>query len=366
MLGGYAFNEDQVSDRSIQFFDIDLVGTYDLLVDAQIQNLDRTGYALFGDLIWRPTDWLELSAGLRYADESVDSNAKLDFALTEGGIDLIKVVASPQGSIDDSNLSPTASVRVNLTEDISAYARYAQGFRAGGFPLAPASPISNVPFESETSDNYEVGMNGALLDSALEFDVSLFLIRIDDQQLTTIVFFNDDPNLPIASVGNAGESESAGFEAVFTVRPNRYLEVTASIGHTDAKYTDYLDTVGADRSGEAYPFVPRWTVQIGANLAFPVGDGGELALQAQWRQIDNILSGSGVDIDLQFPVDSYDVLDFRASYIRERLQLDVFVDNARDEYYETRVFNAFFFAEPRPFSIVGPPRRVGARLTYYL
>lgn len=364
LAGVYGFREKQISDRSIQFSDIDLAGGSDLLVDAQVQNLDRSGFALFADVIWNPNDWLEFGAGVRYAEEKVDSQAELDFVLRNNGVDLVHVVASPSGKLKDSNVSPTASVRVKVSDDISIYGRYARGFRAGGFPLAPASPISNNAFESEVSDNYEIGIKGNVLESAIDFDLSLFKIDISDQQLTTIVFFNNDPNLAIASVGNAGESTSEGLELNVNFHLTDNFELNTSVGYTDAKYTDYIDTVGQNRAGEAFPFVPEMTALIGATWVTSAGDWGEWEINAQYRYVDEILSGSGVDIDLQFPVDSYNVVDLRASLYKDDWRLDFFVDNAGDKFIETRVFNSFFFNEPRPFSVVLPPRKAGVRFTY--
>jgi len=365
LAGAYVFREEQRSDRYIRFHDIDLAlpGT-SLLVDKQIQNLERSGYAVFADVIWNPNDWLELGFGARFAKETVKSQAELDFALLLGDLPLAVVNDSPTGKLDDDNISPTASARIKLSDDISLYGRYARGFRAGGFPLAPASPISNTGFNSEISDNYELGIKGNLFDGQVDFDLALFRIDISDQQLTTIVFFNGDPNLPVAAVGNAGESRSEGAELNLNWNVSDSFSINASAGYTDAAYTQYIDTLGDDRSGESFPYVPKVNALLGATWSFDISNGAELELNAQYRYVDEILSGSGVDIDLQFPVDSYDVLDLRASVYKDDWRVDVFVENARDEFIETRVFNSFFFSEQRPFSIVLPPRKAGVRFTY--
>jgi len=359
LVGVYGFSEEHVQDRIYQLPEVDVFPA-GIFIDAQIQELERTGVAAYVDFAWRPMQDLELSAGLRFSDESVDSKVTLDFTLPG----IITIVDAGSDTISDSEVSPTASIRYSWTPSLTSYARYARGYRAGGFPLAPASASTNISFTSEVSDNYEIGLKGNLFDNKVSFDLALFSIDITDQQLSTIVFLNGDPNLPVASVGNAGESSSDGFEANITVHPTESLVLSANFGMTDATYDRYIDTVGADRSGENFPFVPKETVQLSAAYTVPVGALGDLELFAAYRYVGDILSGSGVDVDIQFEVESYDIIDLRASLIKDNWRIDAFIDNVADDFIETRVFNAFFYAAPRPFSIVLPPRRAGLRFTY--
>ncbi len=358
IVGGYAFAEDSETRRRLQFQDL-IFGA--LLVDAQDQKLDRSGYALFADAVWEITDRLEIQAGVRYADESVDSEITLDFNAPLIGLDVDEVGT---GTVSDSNFSPAASIRYNITDDLTTYFRYARGFRAGGFPAAPATAVTNISFQSETSDNYEFGLKGNLANGRFKFDLSLFQIDITDQQVTTLVFINDDPNLPVASVDNAGRSRSKGFEANFTARPTSNLEFGANVGYVNAEFIEYTDTVGADRSGESLPFVPEWTAQAFGTYTISLGNWGDLDLTAKYRYVDDILSGSGVDIDQQFEVSSYDVFDVSAALNSGDWRFEIFVDNITNDFNETRVFNAFFFEAPRPFSIVLPPRRAGVKVSY--
>lgn len=359
LIGAYIFKEDSLTDRSYGLADVDAFPG-GIFIDKQIQDISRNGYALFTDVTWQPTDKIELSAGVRFSDESVDSDVTLDFTLPG----ILTVVENGTASISETNVSPTASLRYKFTDEITGYARYARGYRAGGFPYAPASASTNISFEAELSDNYEIGLKGGVMDNRLRFDISAFQVDISDQQLSTIVFLNDDPNLPVASVGNAGKSRSKGFEVQIQASPAANFDLSANIGLTDAKYIDYVDTVGQSRAGEEFPYVPKWTAQLSASYTFDLGDTGDLTVGASYRYVDKTLSGSGVDVDVQFPVDSYDLIDLTASLERGNWTVDVFVDNLTNDFVETRVFNAFFYAQPRPFSIVLPPRRIGARVSY--
>ena len=102
---------------------------------------------------------------------------------------------------------------------------------------------------------------------------------------------------------NAGESSSKGFEIDLTAQLSDNFNFSATYGQTDAEYDKYIDTVGADRSGERFPFVPEPTFSLQAVYSIPLSCSGNIDLIAKHRSVDDILSGSGVDIDLQFEVD---------------------------------------------------------------
>lgn len=358
IVGVYAFSEDSATRRLIKFQDL-VFGA--LLVDAQDQTLERSGFAAFADFVWRITDRFELGAGVRYNDEDIDSHIVVDFTAPLIGLDIDE---SGTDSTGDSDVSAMFSVRYNVSDNVSIYGRYAEGFRAGGFPVAPATVATNIPFDSETSTTIEIGTKGSYLDGRLRFDLSIFDIDIKDQQLTTLVFIDDDPNLPVASVDNAGESSSRGFEVTLATQITDNFDFSATYGYTDAQYDVYIDTVGNDRSGERFPYVPEQTFSAHAGYNIPLSDISDLELIAKYRYIGDILSGSGVDIDTQFEVDSYDVLDLAVRYSRENWMVELFVDNVTDDFIETRVANTYFFAVPRTFSVVLPPRRAGIRIAY--
>lgn len=357
IVGAYGFSEDSDTRRLIKFQDI-VFGS--LLVDAQDQSLSRSGFALFTDVVWHLTDNLELNVGVRYTEEDVESDVVLDFVAP-----VIGLVVDESGSAktDDDNISSTVALRYSFSDNMSVYGRFAQGFRAGGFPVAPAGLATNIAFNSETTETFEFGIKGSALDGRLRYDLAYFNIDIQDQQVTTLVFINDDPNLPVASVDNAGESTSRGFEANLSAQVTERIALSASYGYTDAEYDSYVDTVGVDRSGEKFPFVPEQTFSLEASYVMPFKD-GDLGFILKYRFVDEQLSGSGVDIDRQFKVDSYDLLDVAVRYTDDSWTAEFFVDNVSDDFIETRVFNAFFFAEDRPFSIVLPPRRAGIRVAY--
>ncbi|MEZ5737444.1 MAG: TonB-dependent receptor [Novosphingobium sp.] len=365
IIGGYLFREKHLQLRRYDLRNI-LQFPGGITVFNQDQDLKRDGWALFADGTYTLFDKLDLNVGVRYGRETAKSDIVLDFVIYDllgPGLDYA-AAGMATGKLTEDSFTPSASLTYRWSRYFSTYARYARGFRAGGFPLAPADTATNLPFHGEKTENFELGAKANLFGGMLSFDAALYLINLTNQQVSSILFLNGDPDLPVAAVVNAGKSRSKGFEFSSTVRPVNGLTLSADVGYVQAKYREYIDTVGASRAGERFPFVPEWTVNASATYRFPVTDAIDLELFGSYRYVSDILSGSGVDIDVQFPVKGYSIGDIRASLISDPWKLDFFVDNVTDNYVETRVWNAFFFLEPRPFSVLLPPRRAGVRFSY--
>lgn len=363
LAGLYAFDE---RDDTFRHYDFATVPIFTgIHVDVQDQRIKRRGYAAFGEVSYDPVDRLEVTAGLRYSWEKVDSRFVVDAAVPDlfgPGVDYV-IAGTDRRWVRFTNLSPMVSLRYAIRDALSVYARFARGFRAGGFPRAPADMLSNAPFKAESSDNYEVGLKGEVLDGRIGFDLAGFRIDITDQQLIDIALLEGD--VPIAIVSNAGKSRSRGFEASVSLRPLAGLVVSAGVGYTDARYRRYVDPSGRDRGGEPFPFTPRWTSSISSDYAVPLGRGWTAFLGGTFSRVGAIRSGTGVAPDLQFPVPAYSQLDLRAGVEKGGWRIDAHADNVTDNYIVTRVFNSFFFPDPpaRPHAMVKPPRRLGIRVT---
>jgi iron complex outermembrane receptor protein len=365
LVGVYGFKERHVQERTLNLPN----GTIfpgGVRTDAQDQTIRRSGVAGFADLIYTLFGRLDLEAGVRLSRETVKEHFVLDLSLPNlfgPGVDL-NFTADEREQLTFNEVSPTLAATFRWTPNFTTYARFAEGYRAGGFPLAPVGADANRPYRPESSYNYEIGLKADFMRHRGHLDIAVFYIDIRNQQLATILFLNDNPNLPVAAVGNAGRSRSQGFEASFDIMPTEGLTLAANVGYTDATYRNYVDTTGMQRAGERFPYVPRWTASLSTNYSFPISDGLNLDLFGRYRFVDDIVSGTGIEGDLQFPVDSYEVVDVRAGIGNGAWQLDAFVDNLFDKYIETRVYNVNFFPTSRVFAIVAPPRRAGIRASY--
>jgi len=364
LVGAYGFIE---KNRQRRFAELPTIPTLTgISIDRQDQRIKSHGYAAFGQVSWKPVEPLELTAGLRYSWEKSTSDYNIHYRvpnLLGPGVDF-ELTDRSHRNVSFDNVSPTASIRYAVTGGLSIYARYAKGFRAGGFGPAPGDDASNLPYKAETSENYEAGIKGDLFGRMLSFDIAGFYIDLSDQQLQTIV--RSTSGVPLAAVANAGKSRSKGFEGSLTVRPIDGLSVSGNVGYTDAYYIVYIDAAGKSRAGEAFPFVPKWTASGDVEYSWNISEDWSASVGGSYSYFGKMLSGTGVDTSLQFALDGYDRIDLRAGVSYRNLTLDVYAQNITDNYNITRIFNSFFFPDPpaRPFAVVAPPRQIGGRLTW--
>ena len=89
------------------------------------------------------------------------------------------MVTQPDPSLSYNELTYRLALRQELTPDISFYASYNHGFKAGQFSLqAPVDP----PVKPQYIDAYELGIKSELFDRRLRFNAAVYRYDIDDFQ----------------------------------------------------------------------------------------------------------------------------------------------------------------------------------------
>lgn len=361
-IGGlYLFDELHEQDRDFSFPDLDSVFA-GMNVDAQVVENKRTGAAVFGQFSYQLSDTLELALGGRYSYEEVDNEADVDYQIPLIGFNVDFEDAS---SADFDQFTPMASLSYRPSDDLMLYLTYAHGFKAGGYQKNTATLESNIPFDSETSRNYEAGIKMRLANGRINVDASVYRIDLRDQQLQTIVEVGAG-NVPVSAIDNAGKGFTQGFELSSSLLATSRLRIDANVGYVEAEYDEYFNDEGLDRSGDPFPYVPDWTARLGVEYRLPVADSGrDLLIYADYRYVGGYETGTATGIDPLFDIDAYDRLDLRLSLESDRWDFTVFAENLLDSYDVTHVWNAFFFADNAlNYDQVLPPRRLGARLTY--
>lgn len=166
-------------------------------------------------------------------------------AAAAGGLQLVVPWEDFQADYADDNISGTISVNYQFDEDMSAYARYARGYKSGGLNLDRAASGSTpgnhvvtdpsvVIFEPEIVDTFEVGMKSRLLDNRLNFNAAIFFQELQDYQFQSFIGTG-------FVVRNAAQTEGKGLELDFAYKPNENWFISGGAVWQDVNYDDFPD-----------------------------------------------------------------------------------------------------------------------------
>ena len=267
---------------------------------------DENVYSLFGSVTWNVSDRFKVSGGLRtsWDDKSYDRQIYYGHAgETFGGIVPLPanlqalagtVFAAPPGNLSgnrsDHAWMPSAKLQYQITPRAMAYFSYNRGFKAGGFNGSDVSgSASNVPFNPEYVNAYEVGIKSEWFDRRLLVNFDLFRSDYQDLQVTVREGYLTGPGYAV--VRNAATSRSQGAELESKWLATRNLSFGANVTYLDSFYSSFpnaspsalqqaLGIKVQDLSGARTPFSPRWSGSLDATYSHDVGRGMKLSVSA--------------------------------------------------------------------------------------
>ncbi|BFM15654.1 TonB-dependent receptor [Maricurvus nonylphenolicus] len=221
--------------------------------------------AFFGQATWHINEDLSWTFGLRYSEEE----KKADYVVTSDdpfsttdlsdpafafgtdpaqntfaalrALQLHLPVGASSDKYDDDNVSLATSVNYELSETMSVYARYAQGYKAGGLNLnggigqSPGNPVANLAnndFDAEETESFEIGVKSFLLDRTLQLNATVFYQTVDDFQTNSF----DGVGFTLR---NAGEIEGKGIEIDYMWNPSENWVLTGGLVLQDIEYAEF-------------------------------------------------------------------------------------------------------------------------------
>ncbi|HTU13360.1 MAG TPA: TonB-dependent receptor [Allosphingosinicella sp.] len=374
LVGLYYFHVDASSDRTVRLGPAGgpIFGAPALATLPTLGELTTENYALYANATFDITPQLELGLGFRLSREvkrgdfSIDSTNIPAFGLATGNF---------AGRHVDEDFSPTATLTYKLTPDLTAYLRYAEGYKSGGFNfdfVTAASFPDGLEFDKETVRNYEAGFRGSLLDGRLRFSLTGFIANYSDYQINQFRDLGGGRSAIV--IGNAARVRTKGLELEVQARPARGLTLSGGIGLLDAEYrglpvTPVL-TVNGDLPGAS-------DFQANASIGYEtaLGDSG-LNLRANltytyrgpyFSSVENLRSvtvGSPAG-PVTIPIDrvrGYDTLDARLAIggANDRWEVALFGRNITDSLYVIGYERDFFGTL---IEGLGDPRTYGLELT---
>lgn len=324
--------------------------------------VDIENYAVFGQAMYDFTDWIGLTLGVRYTNDSIDfvhrrapafdraTGAALPATVLGGtGVNInpaggLTTNARPgngtvlsTGSSSNSNFSGKAVLTVKPTEDILFYGSYTRGYKGPAFNVFfnHVAPDNAVPIDEETSDSFEAGVKSQLADNRIRLNASVFQVTYDGFQANNFIALN---GTTISNLTNAGQVRSTGFELDAVANPAEGLDLFGSVAYADAKVRKFnanpLTNAPDARNGTKLPLAPEWSWNIGAAYETPFNISGrdyKVYLRTSFNHVGKQFS----DLGQSGPIDSYGLWNASVGYsdAEDNWRLTFIMRNITDESY---------------------------------
>jgi iron complex outermembrane recepter protein len=376
------------------------------IVDGCVQTKSTAVYA---DTAWKLTGELNLDAGLRWNQDrktaSVYQAQYASLAPTQllGNQTFFDPSAPPPGfflfptpaagiltdytnSRTFSNVSPRLGLDYHLTPLIMSYFSYSKGFKSGGFDMrgnAAVYPQTENGYNSETADNFEIGVKSTLLDDTLQLNLTLFYDPYKNAQIGVQQFVETD-GVPqnVTAVLNAGKQINQGVEIESAWRPIKAFTAGVNIGYLDSYYEDFLVGCTAFTPGctpnsppqniadQNRPInAPTWTVATNATYTWQLPAGALLARAGwDWRSFTKVANTTPSVTDQP----AYGLVNAGLAFTTQggawRFSLDG--KNLLDRWYRVAGYDfggtgTGLLANVSQIGFYGPPRTYQATVQYH-
>ncbi|MDE2410345.1 MAG: TonB-dependent receptor [Sphingomonadales bacterium] len=351
---------------------------YQYLANSKDSQTRGETLAVFGQIILKPVEQLEITGGLRYTHETKNSYFLQPYSHP---IRIAQTVFSSQTTVIANqvfnNTSPEATISYKPNRDINIYASFKTGYKSGGFSnsgilnpgvlklitggTVPAvgstvdasnAPNNGFSFNPETAKGFEGGVKMMLLERQLRLNFDLFTYKYKNVQID---FFNS-PVFAFTTL-NAATVSTKGAEMQFEYAPNALpgFNLHGSLVYDKAKYDNFVNapcwsgqtpaqgctipTAGAlpvqDLSGKPTANAPEWSGSLGVTYEGKLSPSLDYGISVDTRYSSSYISTAfGNSATRQ---DAYAVLD-AAAHIRSadgRWDLAVMGKNLTNRWYVT-------------------------------
>ncbi len=261
-------------------------------------SVDTKAWSIFADATYDLTDQWAISLGGRYTDD--ERTADIFRANYLGiGSPFFGNEAAPRLAVTSdfeadrtyTNFSPRLNVSYSFSDDVTAYAGYSEGWKAGSFDPRGANlvtPEVEKGFEPEVLDSYEAGLKSTWLDGRARTNVAVFYSEYQDMQIPGSVAIDTNGDGVndnfVGTVTNAAESTIAGIEVEGNVLLTDALSVQFALSLLDTEIDEWIVN-GVDVSGQReIQNTPETMAYLGFTYATDIAEGAaNFNLNASYR-----------------------------------------------------------------------------------
>ncbi len=257
------------------------------LTDSWVVRAESKSTALYGQASWKPPvleDRLRLTLGVRETRDERSATKSFVFSSFDPASNG-RVVA---GSKSFRKFTPTYTADYVFTDDINAYAKIANGYRAGGFNTRSTIAGFGNGFNQEDVRSTELGLKADLLDKKLRVNAAAFVNKYANLQVDQArvpAFFTDTLN--------AGKATTKGMELELTARLAQGWMGNFFYTWLDAKLDSYIDNAqGVDVAALRHmPNAPRAQGGLGLRYQGDRTSAGRISASLDYKWQGEFYSG---------------------------------------------------------------------------
>jgi iron complex outermembrane receptor protein len=294
---------------------------------STIRDFYGSSYAIFGQMSYALTDNLEVIAGLRYEEQSMEFDDHNLGTSNENGWDQI---------------SPKIALQCHLTPEIMTYVSASQGYRSGGFNVIADEPEYET-YDAETLWSYEVGLKSAFFDNRLILNCDVYYMDISDMQVEEAI----TPYLSYTT--NAAEASAMGGEIELALRLADGLTVTAGFGYCDIEFDEFQDSLG-NYEGNKNPYAPDYTFNLGAQYRHENGFYARAEMVGYGKMY--------LDKANEYSQDAHQLVNAKIGYETEHFDIYLYGENVFDAEHDAYGYYGGYYV------VYGDPREIGLKLVY--
>lgn len=259
--------------------------------------LDTDVFSVFLAAYWDLNEKTEVTFGARYTQEDKEGHIRIPYMHAAAALFGFGAPPLIEGlEFDDTNVSPEFAVNYYVTDDVSVFVAYKEGFKSGGLdnsalPTAALNPLDPnfngfdfLVYESEEAKGFEVGMKGNFLDGDMRFNATVYSYEYSDLQVQLF-----DSSVIQFSTFNASALETEGLEFDLLWQTGvEGLSVRSAWAWTDTTYSeDFINATGENLKGEDGAGSADLTGFVGASYDMEVAGDWRLNLSADARFTDD-------------------------------------------------------------------------------
>ncbi|WP_395943248.1 TonB-dependent receptor [Brevundimonas sp.] len=183
--------------------------------------------AIYGQATWTPAvlnDGLHITAGGRFTqDDKSGVLSKVSNAVTNFTFDT-----------KTERFNPMVTVAYDVNHDVNVYAKYAEGYRAGG---ASSRSLTYRSFGPEDIVSYEMGLKSDWLDNRLRVNAAAFYSERENSQIdfSLVTVIGASTRNTLETINAPGTTKLKGVELEGMARVTDALTLSASYAYTNTE-----------------------------------------------------------------------------------------------------------------------------------